>query len=165
MDEKKEKPGILGWFAGNHVAANLLMFLIIASGSMAIWNSKKEVFPELNLDMVSISVPYRGASPEDVEEGVCLRVEESVGSVDGIKRMTSTASIASKSVCGSSSPWIRIMGGRPAVMCRSEASRATVWRRSSFISMIAALKVFCHLPVLARQISADGVRLSGGSAL
>ena len=91
MKDSTKKRGLLGWFATNHVAANLLMFLIIATGLLTIFSIKIEVFPEFSLDMISISVPYRGASPADVEEGVCLRVEEAIAAVDGIKRMTSSA--------------------------------------------------------------------------
>ncbi|MHC4640176.1 MAG: efflux RND transporter permease subunit [Planctomycetota bacterium] len=91
MKDLKERKGILAWFAANHVAANLLMLLIMASGLLAIFTAKLEVFPELSLDRINISVPYRGASPADVEEGVLLRVEESLAAVEGIKRMTSTA--------------------------------------------------------------------------
>ena len=92
MKDSEYKKGILGWFASNHVAANLLMLLIMASGLLAAFTAKMEVFPELSLGMINIMVPYRGASPADVEEGVCLRVEEAIAAVDGIKRITSTAS-------------------------------------------------------------------------
>ncbi|UCC98091.1 MAG: efflux RND transporter permease subunit, partial [Phycisphaerales bacterium] len=91
MKERQDRRGLLGWFASNHVAANLLMLLIIVAGLLSIFSSKLEVFPELSLDMITITVPYLGASPEDVEEGVCLRVEEAIAAVDGVKRITSTA--------------------------------------------------------------------------
>ncbi|MHC4534773.1 MAG: efflux RND transporter permease subunit [Planctomycetota bacterium] len=91
MKDLTEKKGILGWFASNHVAANLLMLIIIVAGLLSIFSTKMEVFPELSLDMITITVPYLGASPEDVEEGVCLRVEEAIAAVDGVKRMTSSA--------------------------------------------------------------------------
>ncbi|MHC4259941.1 MAG: efflux RND transporter permease subunit, partial [Planctomycetota bacterium] len=91
MQDLKERKGVLSWFAANHVAANILMVLIMAAGLLSIFTAKLEVFPELSLDMINISVPYRGASPSDVEDGVLLRVEESLAAVDGIKRMTSTA--------------------------------------------------------------------------
>ena len=91
MPDREERKGILGWFASNHVAANLLMLLIVAAGLLSILGAKMEVFPEFSLDMINVSVPYRGASPDDVEEGVCVRVEEAIAGVDGIKRMTSTA--------------------------------------------------------------------------
>jgi len=91
VKDLEEKQGILSWFASNHVAANLLMLLIAAAGFMAIFSARLEVFPEMNLDMINIMVPYLGASPSDVEEGVCTRVEEAIAGVEGIKRMTSTA--------------------------------------------------------------------------
>jgi len=91
VSREEGKRGILAWFASNHVVANLLMLLVMAAGLLAIFRAKTEVFPEFSLDMINIVVPYRGASPADVEEGVCVRVEEAIAGVEGIKRMTSTA--------------------------------------------------------------------------
>ncbi|MBL7187893.1 MAG: efflux RND transporter permease subunit [Phycisphaerae bacterium] len=67
------------------------MVLIIVAGLMGIISAKMEVFPEFSLDMINVTVPYLGASPADVEEGVCLRVEEAIAGVEGVKRMTSRA--------------------------------------------------------------------------
>jgi len=92
VEQSGEKRGILAWFASNHVAANLLMFLIISAGVLTVFTVKLEIFPEFSTDMISVTVPYLGASPADVEEGVCIRVEEAIAGVDGIKRMTSSAS-------------------------------------------------------------------------
>ena len=83
---------MIDWFARNTVAANLLMFFIIISGSIAILNVNSEVFPEFTLDLISIEVPYLGAAPEEVEEAVCVRIEEAIQGIDGIKRVTSRAS-------------------------------------------------------------------------
>jgi len=91
VKELTEKKGVLSWFASNHVAANLLMALVIVAGLLTIFTIKMEIFPEFSLDMITVTVPYRGASPADVEEGVCLRVEEAIAGVDGVKRMTSKA--------------------------------------------------------------------------
>ena len=91
MSNSDEKNGLLGWFASNHVAANLLMLLIIASGLLTIFTIKVEFFPEFELDIITVTVPYLGASPSDVEEGVVTRVEEAIAAVDGIKRLTSSA--------------------------------------------------------------------------
>jgi len=87
-----EKKGVLGWFATNHVAANLLMLFVMVGGFLSISRINVEVFPEISLDRISITVPYRGATPADVEQGVCLRVEEAVAGIDGVKRILSTAS-------------------------------------------------------------------------
>ncbi len=83
--------GPLAWFASNHVASNLLMIFILVSGAFSIWTIKVETFPEVQADTVTIQVPYLGASPAEVEEGVCQRVEEAIASVEGIKQIRSTA--------------------------------------------------------------------------
>ena len=82
---------VITWFAENGVAANLLMVFIIAIGVMTIGTIRQEVFPEFSTDVVSVVVPYPGAAPEEVEEGVVIRVEEAVQDLEGIKRITSTA--------------------------------------------------------------------------
>ncbi len=82
----------LSWFAKNPVAANLIMVLIIASGLLTFSGIKQEVFPEFSSDLISVTVPYLGAAPEEVEEAVCVRIEEEIQSLEGIKRITSRAS-------------------------------------------------------------------------
>ena len=83
---------ILSWFAKNPVAANLIMVLIVASGLLTFSGIKQEVFPEFSSDLISVTVPYLGAAPEEVEEAVCVRIEEEIQSLEGIKRITSRAS-------------------------------------------------------------------------
>ncbi len=83
--------GVIQWFARNGVAANLLVIFIILAGLMSARSIKREVFPEAESGMVSVQVDYLGAAPEEVEEGVCIRVEEAIQSLEGIKQITSTA--------------------------------------------------------------------------
>ena len=92
--------GAIAWMAQNSVASNLLMFVLIIGGLIFAGQIKQEVFPEFELDVITISVPYPGASPSEVEQGVVLAVEEAVRGIDGVKRVTSTAreSVASISV-------------------------------------------------------------------
>ena len=80
------------WFAANSVAANLLLLLIVAGGLLTAPQVKREVFPEVDTDLVKISVEYLGAAPAEVEEGICIRIEEELQGVDGIDRLVSTAS-------------------------------------------------------------------------
>jgi len=82
---------IISWFAGNHVAANLLMFFVLLSGIVTLLTMKIETFPEISLDLITVTVPYPGASPEEVEEGVILQIEDSVAGLAGIKRIDATA--------------------------------------------------------------------------
>jgi multidrug efflux pump subunit AcrB len=79
------------WMAHNHVAANLLMLVFIVGGIILAPKVQQEVFPEIALDRVTISVPYPGAGPEEVEEGILLKIEENLTGVDGIKEVRSTA--------------------------------------------------------------------------
>jgi multidrug efflux pump subunit AcrB len=70
--------GLVTWFSTNHVAANLLMVVIIAAGLMTAVTIKQEVFPEVEMDMITVAV--------------CIRVEEAVQGVNGIKKIMSTSS-------------------------------------------------------------------------
>ena len=90
--------GGIAWFARNPVAANLTMVFIIVSGLIATTTVKEETFPEIELDRISIQVPYLGAAPEEVEDGVVIRIEEAIQGIDGIKQIQSTASEGSASV-------------------------------------------------------------------
>ena len=83
---------IIRWFVNNTVAANMLMLFIMVAGVMTLPRMKMEVFPDINLDIVSISVIYPGASPESVEESICLKLEEKLTGLKGVKRISSTAS-------------------------------------------------------------------------
>lgn len=83
--------GIIAWFARNSVAANLLMVFILMAGIFSYQNLNKKMFPEFNPNSIQVVVPHLGASPEDVEESVILKVEESLEDIEGIKRITSNA--------------------------------------------------------------------------
>ncbi|MFZ8889289.1 MAG: efflux RND transporter permease subunit, partial [Pseudomonadales bacterium] len=84
--------GIITWFVDNVVAANLLMFILLAGGVMSLFTTHQEEFPNVDPDVVSITVPYLGASPEEVERGVCIRIEEAIESIQGIDKVNTTAS-------------------------------------------------------------------------
>ncbi|MFC1770160.1 efflux RND transporter permease subunit, partial [Nitrospirota bacterium] len=80
------------WMARNHVAANLLMMILIIGGIIVGFSIKQEVFPEMDLDIITVVVPYPGAGPEEVEEGILLKLEESLSGINGIKEIRSSAS-------------------------------------------------------------------------
>ena len=91
--------GLIGWFAKNHVAANLLMFAIIGLGVYSLWAQiKQESFPEFNRNQIQVQVPFRGGTPEEVEQGVILRIEEAVKSIEGVREIRSFAGEGSGSV-------------------------------------------------------------------
>ena len=81
----------IAWMAANHVAATLLLLGCAVGGLILAFAVKQEVFPEIALDRVVITVSYPGASPEEVEEGIILKIEENIGGVDGVKEILATA--------------------------------------------------------------------------
>jgi multidrug efflux pump subunit AcrB len=84
--------GPLSWMTKNKVAANLLMVLILLGGFIIVGGVKQEVFPEFSLNRISVSVPYPGASPEEVEQGILLALEEAIRGLDGVKEIRTNAS-------------------------------------------------------------------------
>ena len=83
--------GPLAWMAANPVAANLLMLVLLIGGWIIGSGVKQEVFPEFDADIVTIDIAYPGASPEEVEQGVILAVEDAVRSIDGVKTVESSS--------------------------------------------------------------------------
>nr|VFJ60476.1 MAG: Multidrug efflux pump subunit AcrB [Candidatus Kentron sp. FW] len=83
---------MIEWFVRNGVAANLLMVLILGLGIHALfWRTPLEVFPDTDMDVVTISMVLRGATPVEVEEGIVVRIEESISNLSGIERIISDA--------------------------------------------------------------------------
>ncbi len=87
-----EARGAIAWMARNHVTANLLMIAFIAGGLVMTTQIQQEIFPDLELDFILVRVPYPGASPEEVEEGIVLAVEEEVRGIDDVEEVTSSTS-------------------------------------------------------------------------
>jgi multidrug efflux pump subunit AcrB len=83
--------GLIAWFAHNTVASNILMLMICGAGLMAIPRLKVEVFPEFSPKLIQIAVPYPGAAPEEVEEGICRKIEEQLEGLPGLRKLTSSA--------------------------------------------------------------------------
>lgn len=83
---------IIRWFVNNRVASNLMMFFIILSGATTIPLLNMEVFPDIEVDIINVTAVYPGATPSDVENAVCVRIEERLQGLDGVKKISSTAS-------------------------------------------------------------------------
>jgi multidrug efflux pump subunit AcrB len=82
---------VIAWFVRNPIAANLLMILIIVGGFTGIPSLEKQFFPDFELNTVSVTMPYLGAGPREVEEQICIRIEEAVHDLNGVKEIRSTA--------------------------------------------------------------------------
>ena len=83
--------GLISWFVRNPIAANLLMFSLIVAGLLGLIEVRKEEFPNIDVPAITVSVPYLGAAPSEVETGVCVRIEEAVQGVDGIDKVRAFA--------------------------------------------------------------------------
>ena len=88
MDEKKS---VLRLFLSNPVSANVLMAILLVGGVFSYLLSVREIFPEVNFDMVMVSVPYPGADPDEIEEGICRPMEEALEGISGVKKVKTTA--------------------------------------------------------------------------
>ncbi|MEH6568322.1 MAG: efflux RND transporter permease subunit [Halioglobus sp.] len=83
--------GPIHWFVHNPIAANLLMIFLVIGGLVGIPALDKQFFPEFELNVVSVSMPYLGAGPSEVEKQICVRIEEAVHDLPGVKEIRSTA--------------------------------------------------------------------------
>jgi len=81
----------LSWFIRNPIAANLLMVLLIIGGLMTVPSLDKQFFPTPEINQVSVTMPFPGAGPAEVEEQICIRVEEAIHDLTGIKEIRSIA--------------------------------------------------------------------------
>lgn len=82
---------LIAWWARNPVAANLMMFGIIITGLISFSKMEREVWPTFRVNWVEITVAWPGASPQEVEEQIIIRIEESLADLDNVKRVRSIA--------------------------------------------------------------------------
>lgn len=91
LPEFDTNKGIIPWFARNSVAANLLMIVIIGVGLATAFNIQRTIQPDFEINVIQITVPYPGATPDEVESGVILKIEEALKDIESIESLESTA--------------------------------------------------------------------------
>lgn len=157
--------GPIAWMARNSVAANLLMVLLLAGGAYMLTQIKKEYLPNIDPDTISVSVALPGATPAEVEQSIVLAYEDALSGVEGIEKMTSTASEGVGSIT------LELSGERPRNEVyndvRQAADRVTslpddaeeptvklnVWRRS-----VVEVHLYGDADALAMRMAAEHVR-------
>ena len=82
---------LVRWAIENTPGVNVMVAGILIAGLASFFGLRREVFPEFELEVILVTIPYPGASPGDTEKGVCQPVEEAVRALDGIKRLVSIA--------------------------------------------------------------------------
>ena len=93
-----EPGGPIAYMAGNGVAANLFMATILFAGLVALTGLEREAWPTLPFNQIEVSVAYPGATPEEVEESIVVKVEEQVESLEDVKTVKSIAAAGMASV-------------------------------------------------------------------
>ncbi|EXJ12649.1 efflux RND transporter permease subunit [Imhoffiella purpurea] len=88
---RTDRGGIIGWFARNPVAANLLMILVILAGVFSAGDLRKEAFPSLEPNSITVSVSYDSGSAQQSEEGLAIKIEDQLEGVTGIDSITSSS--------------------------------------------------------------------------
>lgn len=93
-----QRQDIIGLFAQHKVAANLLMLIMVMAGLLSLTRLNTQFFPTFALDIITVSVTWRGASAEDIEDAISSRVEQELRTIDFVDKMTSTSSYGSSLV-------------------------------------------------------------------
>jgi len=79
--------GLIAWFARNSVAANLLMLIIVVGGLLTANTIRKQFFPQVDVNWIQLSAAYPGAAAKEVEEGITIKIEEALESIQGLRRV------------------------------------------------------------------------------
>ena len=109
--------GPLAWMAQNHIAANLIFLTFIVAGLVMLPYLRKELMPNVETERIQVSASYPGSTPDEVEEGIVMAIEESVRGINGVKTVTSTASEGSGSVV------VELLDGADVMRTRNEIER------------------------------------------
>ena len=85
-NKDKAQTGLIAYFANNSVAANLMMIFIIVMGLVSYFTIQRQMFPNVEINYINIDATYRGASPQEIEEGILIKIEEALKDVTEIKQ-------------------------------------------------------------------------------
>ncbi|MEM6510023.1 MAG: efflux RND transporter permease subunit, partial [Pseudomonadota bacterium] len=82
----EKQSGLIAYFANNSVAANLMMVFIIIMGIISYFTIQRQMFPNVEINYIEVQANYPGASPQEIEESILIKIEESLKDVTEIKR-------------------------------------------------------------------------------
>jgi multidrug efflux pump subunit AcrB len=164
---------LIDWFARNAVAANLLMVILLAGGLYNVFTIKKEMFPRIDTNFVTVNVPFLGGTPADVEEGVIIKIEEAIQDIEGIKEIYSEARRGNGNVRVEVMPEYEVTDVMDQVKNRVDAipsfpenTEKPVISRSEFQSQVVFVSVYGEvdertLKEYAKQVRNEVVTLPG----
>ncbi|GAC18955.1 efflux RND transporter permease subunit [Paraglaciecola arctica] len=93
-----KQTGLIAYFANNSVAANLMMMFIIIMGIFSYFTIQRQMFPNIEINYISVTSVYRGASPQEIEQSILIKMEEALKDITEIKESTSRARRGSGSI-------------------------------------------------------------------
>ena len=159
--------GLIAWFASNRVAANLTMLLIVVAGLLSIPQTRKELIPNISLDRINIQIIYAGASPLEVEQSLCVPVEEKIFDIEGISKLNTSAQEGLCNISAELEPGYLSAQIKDKIESRvdaidslpTDAERPLITEiaiRSSVISVVVSADIDEHsLKYLAEQVRDD----------
>ena len=89
--DRRERSGPLAYMASNGIAANLLMMGIVAAGLVSLTGLEREAWPITPFYHIEVSMAYPGATPEEIEESIVVKIEDQVSGLDDVKAVKSLA--------------------------------------------------------------------------
>ena len=131
---------LITFFVKNHIWSWVIVLFVFVGGIFAFFGLKKSYFPERRVDTISISVAFPGASPEEVEEGITLKVEDALKGIPGVEEVTSSSRENSASVT------VKILKGYDDEEVLSEVKNA-VDQINSYPEQAEKPKVFKQKPI------------------
>jgi len=81
-----KQTGLIAYFANNSVAANLMMLFIIVMGFLSYKTIQRQMFPNIEINYINVNANYPGASPQEIEESILIKIEESLKDITEIKK-------------------------------------------------------------------------------
>ncbi len=129
LPDDLDRRGAIAWMTRHSVAPNLLLIFLVLGGLITALRIKQEIFPEFELDLVTATVRYPGASPEEVEQGIILAIEEGIRGIDGVKEIRSVAREGSGTVTAELQP--RVNRQRIYQEIQQEVNRITTFPESA----------------------------------
>jgi multidrug efflux pump subunit AcrB len=91
QNPEPKQTGLIAFFANNSVAANLMMMFIIVMGLYSYFSIQRQMFPNIEVNYINVSAVYRGASPQEIEQSILIKIEEAIKDITEIKKATSRA--------------------------------------------------------------------------
>ncbi|WP_046743416.1 efflux RND transporter permease subunit [Kordia zhangzhouensis] len=82
---------LIAYFIRYHVAVNVFIFAFVIFGIIGAFSLKSSFFPLVDSKIININITYPGASPQEIEEGIVLKIEDNLKGLKGIDRVTSTS--------------------------------------------------------------------------